>query len=299
MTSTNNSDKICSHPPCQKEVYAVRLCRPHYRRSRAGIPLDYSREVPTHCTQDDCGEPHVAKGLCRSHYNRMRYGAKHLEGFAIGSRPDCSIEGCDKRQHRNKLCARHYAAQRRELSPVTLCDVELCSSKAVSRGYCDGHYRRVFEGGGDVTTPLLARRSPAEISYRNSSGKKLCPSCECWLSEMEFSSATNTSDGLQTWCTFCKGWRRTLSQFNLTKERFREMLEAQGNSCAICGSDEPGKGIAAWCVDHDHDCCNGNRSCGKCVRGLLCRKCNTGLGMFNDKLESIYNAFHYLKDHHG
>lgn len=59
-------------------------------------------------------------------------------------------------------------------------------------------------------------------------------------------------------------------------------------SCQLCGS------VERLCIDHDHSCCAGARSCGKCVRGVLCHKCNAGLGQFNDDPELMYRAIQYL-----
>jgi Recombination endonuclease VII len=55
------------------------------------------------------------------------------------------------------------------------------------------------------------------------------------------------------------------------------MLKIQGYACGMCR--EPfGEGQLIH-VDHDHGCCRvKNRSCGKCVRGLLCHACNVALG---------------------
>jgi hypothetical protein len=36
-------------------------------------------------------------------------------------------------------------------------------------------------------------------------------------------------------------------------------------------------------IDHDHACCPGTVSCGKCVRGTLCASCNLSLGWSRDK----------------
>jgi Recombination endonuclease VII len=73
-----------------------------------------------------------------------------------------------------------------------------------------------------------------------------------------------------------------LSRYNLTQERFRQLLEIQGHACAMGG--EPFAEDSVIFVDHDHNCCDTEKaSCGKCVRGLLCRTCNTALGHIERK----------------
>lgn len=71
-------------------------------------------------------------------------------------------------------------------------------------------------------------------------------------------------------------------RYRLTLTQFKEMLAAQGGGCAICGTDEPGGRWGAFFVDHDHSCCPGRNSCGACVRGLLCWKCNLRLEVVED-----------------
>ena len=82
-------------------------------------------------------------------------------------------------------------------------------------------------------------------------------------------------------------------RYSLDLERFDALLAAQGGACGVCGTTKPG-GKGAWNVDHDHTCCAGNRSCGACVRGLLCHHCNTGLGMFRDSPDTLTSAIAYL-----
>lgn len=56
----------------------------------------------------------------------------------------------------------------------------------------------------------------------------------------------------------------------LTTYQYNEMLTAQNNSCAICEKEF----TRTPNIDHDHECCEKKYSCGKCVRGLLCYRCN-------------------------
>lgn len=67
----------------------------------------------------------------------------------------------------------------------------------------------------------------------------------------------------------------------------------QGFRCPIC---EREISVDECVVDHDHSCCPGRASCGKCIRGLLCRNCNEGLGNFKDNPISLWRAFMYLAE---
>lgn len=74
--------------------------------------------------------------------------------------------------------------------------------------------------------------------------------------------------------------------YNITEEQHNSLLEEQNHCCAICKTDSP-MGRGTWHVDHCHETNE--------VRGLLCSKCNAGLGFFNDNIESLKNAITYLE----
>jgi recombination endonuclease VII len=74
------------------------------------------------------------------------------------------------------------------------------------------------------------------------------------------------------------------SRYGITSQQFDRLLELQRYACAMC--DEPFRENTLICVDHDHECCPGERrSCGKCVRGLLCLSCNAALGHIERKYQ--------------
>lgn len=87
--------------------------------------------------------------------------------------------------------------------------------------------------------------------------------------------------------------RTALRRYGLTPEQFDAMLAEQRGVCAVCGTDDPGDG-KAWRIDHDHRCCPSGRSCGKCVRGLLCHQCNAGIGYLRDDPAVLAAAIDYL-----
>ncbi|MFA5153572.1 MAG: endonuclease VII domain-containing protein [Clostridia bacterium] len=80
------------------------------------------------------------------------------------------------------------------------------------------------------------------------------------------------------------------TKYKITSEEYNELLEFQDGVCAICGKPETSKmkngEIKPLGVDHDHET--------QIIRGLLCSKCNCGLGHFNDNIELLQAAIIYL-----
>jgi len=75
-----------------------------------------------------------------------------------------------------------------------------------------------------------------------------------------------------------------LKRYGLSPESYLELLTEQHNKCKICLVDFS---TTRCCIDHDHDT--------GVVRGLLCQKCNTSIGMFRDSEFNILRALAYLK----
>jgi len=75
-------------------------------------------------------------------------------------------------------------------------------------------------------------------------------------------------------------YRLIKNRYKLTKEQYDEMAK---EGCYICSSTE------FLQVDHDHACCPGTKSCGKCVRGIVCSSCNRHLGKFDKGTINLHN----------
>lgn len=86
--------------------------------------------------------------------------------------------------------------------------------------------------------------------------------------------------------------------YSITEAQYQALYEAQGGVCAICRRAR-GTGRKRLAVDHDHTCCNGHVSCGRCVRSLCCGPCNKLLGHIRDDLETAERILLYLIDPPG
>lgn len=69
--------------------------------------------------------------------------------------------------------------------------------------------------------------------------------------------------------------------YGITMEQFEQIKQAQDGKCAICKTNP------ATHVDHCHET--------GIIRGILCHKCNTGLGLFNDDAGILDAAALYVR----
>lgn len=76
--------------------------------------------------------------------------------------------------------------------------------------------------------------------------------------------------------------------YRLTRDQWDDLYMRYQGRCWICREEE------ATVVDHDHNCCDVEVTCGGCVRGALCAPCNKGLGMFRDNQLRLISAARYL-----
>jgi len=138
---------------------------------------------------------------------------------------------------------------------------------------------------------------------------KLCTGCNETLPEENFGKNSRVSSGLKSRCKSClNSWMREYAKRNpydsltarnkylkrtygMTADQFNEMLEAQGG-CAICGKID--SNLKNMHVDHDHYCCAGYLSCGKCIRGILCNKCNWLIAGAGESIEIFHRSIEYL-----
>ena len=139
--------------------------------------------------------------------------------------------------------------------------------------------------------------------------EKFCPGCGETLPVTSFQKNRAAPDGLQYHCKLCRKSRDARPEkrkqdreryhnnkpgyldsyykrvYGISYNDYQRILKEQNGVCAICMSKcITGKSLA---VDHDHET--------GAVRGLLCTKCNSGLGQFEDNTVRLYTAIAYLE----
>lgn len=148
----------------------------------------------------------------------------------------------------------------------------------------------------------VRQENAEEMRKLRDQGLRRCGECR---EVLPFESFARKGTGLQHICRSCQTvryWGRKSEaakvsfeshlrrHYKMSRKQWTEKLISQQGRCAVCRipMTEPH-------VDHDHRCCPGAFSCGKCVRGLLCGDCNVGLGKFQDDADRLRDALAYLE----
>lgn len=135
----------------------------------------------------------------------------------------------------------------------------------------------------------MAEDDPKRVMPRKVQGTNIhCRYCEQYLPKSSFWSNN-------TYCKKCivlLGHVNNLKNYCLTRDDYVDMEKSQNGVCKICGESE--KYNKRLSVDHDHACCPGTKSCGECVRGLLCSTCNRVLGQVKDDKVLLQKMIEYL-----
>lgn len=134
--------------------------------------------------------------------------------------------------------------------------------------------------GIDVTSVLkIVKEAHIEVRKIRPKGRprrKDCSRCEVILEATDTSGkcAPCQKDYLQEY--------HLLKKYGITQQQRAAMVLAQGGRCALC--DEIPKVLV---VDHCHET--------GVIRGMLCIRCNLGLGRFGDNVEGLKRAIAYLE----
>ena len=131
---------------------------------------------------------------------------------------------------------------------------------------------------------------------------KKCTKCKEHFPLIRFKKDKSRKDGRSSWCKKCHSKsscsyqkreenkerinknkdRYRIKMYGLTEKKYQKLLKNQDNKCKICRK-KPDKVLA---IDHCH-------KTGE-VRGLLCKKCNSGIGFLKDNPGFMAEALFYL-----
>lgn len=140
-----------------------------------------------------------------------------------------------------------------------------------------------------------------KLKLLETAGTKVCSGCDEIKPTTEFHKAKDGRKGLCSRCKVCNCKRaqehsssqagrncRLQRAYGMSLEDYSLLLASQGGKCKICGSEKPKGRWAQFHVDHCHK--DGH------VRGILCNRCNTMLGMVDDDPAALRAALKYLEE---
>lgn len=162
-----------------------------------------------------------------------------------------------------------------------------CKGKNYALHFCKKHYKRWRRETG---LPKLV-----DVDHPHH-GLRRCGSCKQWLTPPEFGK--RDSGRLPSRCARCNARNSRASVNKKRKLEIEPYMDLQGGLCANPGCRKDlaeGKWHEGGQVDHDHTCCPGGARCAACTRGILCKRCNVGLGFFDDDPAKLRGILWYIE----
>jgi hypothetical protein len=138
-------------------------------------------------------------------------------------------------------------------------------------------------------------------------GKRRCSQCKDIKDESIFRTLV-TKDGQKSISTMCppctityQVWSGIKHKYGMTKAEVLAMGESQKWCCLVCGIQLHEKGVyigkghfdTTPHIDHEHV----ENPTKEHVRGILCARCNLGIGFFDDSIEKMEAGIRHLKAH--
>ena len=133
---------------------------------------------------------------------------------------------------------------------------------------------------------------------------KICNKCKEEKPLDKFYPRNGVKDGRSYSCRKCtniynKKWRSNVGDYASRQKKYKikelyglseiDYNELTKNGCEVCGS------MGRLHIDHDHNCCPGRKTCGNCIRGVLCGNCNHAEGQLKSNPEIILALYRYVR----
>ncbi|AEJ94163.1 endonuclease VII [Mycobacterium phage Thibault] len=258
------------------------------------------------CATEDCSKTKIVGwGYCAACYARNRKrGTLPV--------PTCPVRGCENARHKKSFCLQHreeleasgagyckHPECKQPIKPLDafpntngsswgkrwwcfdclgrrkggVCPMDGCDNPSWHHGPCKAHRARFVE-----------------------EGKRWCTNPDCDEPLQPVSGFSRYKDRYQPRCKRCQQAAQSAKwhedpessreryrgfKYGVGPEALNALMEEQDYRCAACSeplSWDGDPGTRRACVDHDHACCPGTLSCGKCLRSILCNGCNVLLG---------------------
>ncbi|MGE3487469.1 MAG: endonuclease domain-containing protein [Nitrospira sp.] len=135
---------------------------------------------------------------------------------------------------------------------------------------------------------------PGHHSRKPVVDEKPCTDCGIVKPIDEFHKSKRRTSGYHSRCGKCQSLRLRANNFGITVKKLIAFYSKQDGRCKICKLKLL---VEELCIDHDHKCCPRRaKSCGKCIRGLLCTQCNFMIGHGDNDPEILEAGAQYLRE---